>query len=89
MLYWINHRAGMQLQPGMILLSIAPAALCGGVWCGTAALVLLAASLPFSKTLVTQEERDVDRRVRPSSYLAELAAYWSRRAEQAEPSHAI
>lgn len=87
-LYWINHRAGMRLQRGMILLSIAPAALCGGVWCGTAALAVLAAALPFSKTLVTQDERDALAEL-GQHYLARLSAYWSRPAEQTEPSHAI
>ena len=49
-LYWINHRAGMRLERGMILLSIAPAALCGGVWCGTAVLLLICVLLPFSRS---------------------------------------
>ncbi len=29
-LYWINRSAGMQIQPGMLWLSLAPVALCGG-----------------------------------------------------------
>jgi O-antigen/teichoic acid export membrane protein len=86
-LYWINAMAGMRLEPGMIWLSVAPAALCGGPWCATAMLVLVAAAIPFSKSLVTVDERVA---------LAELyriaadrvAAYWSRRAAQVEPSHA-
>jgi polysaccharide transporter, PST family len=86
-LYWINRFAGMQLQRGMILLSIAPAALCGGVWAASAALVLLAVCLPFSKTLVTQEERVLISEFKQLC-LARWNAYWSRSAKQAEPSHA-
>jgi O-antigen/teichoic acid export membrane protein len=58
MLYWINWLAGMQLQRGMILFTIAPAALCGGAWSGLAALALLGVCLPFSRTLVSSAERE-------------------------------
>jgi O-antigen/teichoic acid export membrane protein len=87
-LYWINHRSGMTLQPGMILLTVAPAALCGGAWCGTAIVVLLAVLLPFSKTLLTAQERDSLGEL-CESYVAKLAAYWSGAANDREPSHAI
>jgi hypothetical protein len=50
--------------------------------------VALAAALPFSRTLITNDERlslvEFGR-----DYLAKLTAYWSRGAEQTEPSHAI
>lgn len=85
-LCWINLRAGMQLQPGMIWLSLAPAALCGGAWCGTAALVALATAIPFSKTLFTQLERDALAEL-ANGHLARLSVYWARRAERAEASH--
>jgi O-antigen/teichoic acid export membrane protein len=56
-LYWLNHREGMELQPGLIVLSIAPVALGGGIWAGTAMLLLLTAIAPFSRTLFTAAER--------------------------------
>jgi O-antigen/teichoic acid export membrane protein len=87
-LYWINRREGMQLQAGMVVLSIAPAALCGGAWCGTVLVVLLAILLPISKTLVTAQERASLGKL-SQSYLAKLAAYWSGRAHEPEPSHAV
>ena len=87
-LYWINHRAGMQLQPGMIWLTLAPAALCGGPWSATAALVAFAVVLPFSKTLLTPEERHSLAEL-ARAYLGKLNAYWTPPAEQTEPSHAI
>jgi O-antigen/teichoic acid export membrane protein len=86
-LYWINHRAGMRLEPGMVLLSFAPVALCGGPWCGTALVLLLAAALPFSKTLLTQNERRALREI-GQSLLLRLAPYWSRRVKPIESSHA-
>jgi O-antigen/teichoic acid export membrane protein len=87
-MFWINHLAGMRLQRGMILITLAPVALCGGVWCGTAMFVLLAAALPFSKTLVTQDERASLARL-SGQLLARWKRYWSRSAEQTEPAHAI
>ena len=87
-LYWINHRAGMRLERGMILLSIAPVALCGGVWCGTAALLLICILLPFSKTLITRDERLLLGELR-QQYLARLNAYLSPPAKVVEPGHAI
>jgi polysaccharide transporter, PST family len=56
-LYWLNHREGMELQAGLIVLSIAPIALGGGIWTGTAMLLVLIAIAPFSKTLFTSTER--------------------------------
>jgi O-antigen/teichoic acid export membrane protein len=87
-LYWINHRAGMQQSAGMIWLTAAPAALCGGAWCGTAALLGLCAALPFSRTLVTQQERDtIAEFVRDC--LSRLKVNWSRRDVPVEASHAV
>jgi PST family polysaccharide transporter len=57
-LYAINRRCGMYLEPGMLWLSLAPVAMCGGALSGTIALVVVALLLPFSKTLVTQHERE-------------------------------
>jgi PST family polysaccharide transporter len=87
-LYVINRGAGMQIQAGLVWLSLAPAAMCGGPLCGTAALVLLAGFLPFSKTLITQQQRDVLAEF-GRGFLARLAAYRSPRIEPAEASHAI
>jgi PST family polysaccharide transporter len=87
-LYWINWRAGMQLQRGMVLFTIAPAALCGGAWCGLAVLVLLGACLPFSRTLVTDAERESLAKLIGSGK-RRLEVYWSRSTEQGDISHAI
>jgi hypothetical protein len=57
-LYWINHRAGMRLDPGMLWLSLAPAVMCGGAASGTLVVLFLAALLPFSTTLLTPQERE-------------------------------
>jgi polysaccharide transporter, PST family len=86
-LYWINHRAGMRLQPGMLWISLAPAALCGGAWGGSAALLLLAVLLPFSRVLVTNEERAALGQL-AHTFLARLADRWTGRIDQPEPSHA-
>jgi O-antigen/teichoic acid export membrane protein len=88
MLYWVNHRAGMRLERGMILLSIAPAALCGGVWCGTAAVLLVGVMLPFSKTLITPNERVLLAEL-VRGCLACVKSYWSRSADVGETSHAV
>ena len=86
-LYWMNAMAGMRLQPGMIWLTIVPIALCGGPWCATAMVVIVITVLPFSKTLVTVEER-----IALASFLqdsiATLAANWVNRAKPAESHHA-
>jgi O-antigen/teichoic acid export membrane protein len=58
-LYWLNHREGFELHPGLIVFSIAPIALGGGIWAGTAALVALAVAAVFSRTLFTAAEREV------------------------------
>lgn len=57
-LYWINHRLGMRIDSGMVVLSFAPAAMCAGAMSGTIMFLALAAILPFSKTLLTQQERN-------------------------------
>jgi O-antigen/teichoic acid export membrane protein len=58
-LYWLNHREGFELHPGLIVFSIAPIALGGGVWAGTAALVALATAALFSSALFTVAEREI------------------------------
>jgi O-antigen/teichoic acid export membrane protein len=87
-LYWINGRAGMRLDRGMILLSIAPAALCGGVWFGTAVLLIVAGMIPFSKSLLSSAEREMLAELCRKN-LARLKSYRSRRADVTEPSHAV
>jgi polysaccharide transporter, PST family len=87
-LYYINHRAGMQIQPGLLWVTIAPAAMCGGAWCGLSALVVLTAAMPFSKTLVTQHERNVIAEF-IRQFAGRLTAYRSSRVEQVEAGHAI
>ncbi|HEY3393580.1 MAG TPA: lipopolysaccharide biosynthesis protein [Lacipirellulaceae bacterium] len=87
-LYSINHRAGMRLQPGMIWLTMAPAVLCGGAGCATAALVVLAIAMPFSKMLFTPEERDAIVQL-ARTQLDKLSALWSPQVEPTEPSHAV
>ncbi len=56
-LYWINKRAGMELQAGTIWMTIAPAALCGGMWPAAIVLAVLLGAVPFSKKLLTDDER--------------------------------
>jgi PST family polysaccharide transporter len=56
-LYWLNHCEGMELQPGLLILSVAPIALGGGVWAGTTTLLALAAIAPFSRVLINDGER--------------------------------
>jgi hypothetical protein len=72
----------------MILLSIAPAALCGGVWCGTAAVLLVGVMLPFSKTLITPNERVLLAEL-VRGCLACVKSNWSRSADVGETSHAV
>jgi len=86
-LYWLNHRAGMQLEPGMIWLSFTPIALCGGAVCGTATLLMLAPVLLISELLLTRPERAVILAVCRSWWIM-FANYWSRQIEQPEPRHA-
>jgi hypothetical protein len=87
-LFWINRSAGMRLQPGILWLTMAPAVLCGGAWCATAAFLALAITMPFSKTLITEEERaslvELAR-----AQIDKLSAYWSSQVEPTEPSHAV
>jgi len=87
-LYWINHSAGMRLQLGMVWLSLAPAALCGGAWYGAAALIMLVGLLPYSRTLVSQDERDTIAAF-GREYFAKWSGYWSRNPKPSEASHAI
>jgi O-antigen/teichoic acid export membrane protein len=84
----INRRAGMQIQPGLIWLTIAPAAMCGGTWCGLAGLVVVLAALPFSKTLINQNERDeIAAFVR--QLVGRLAIYRASRVQAGEAGHAV
>ncbi len=87
-LFSINRSCGMRLQPGMIWLAMAPAVLCGGVWCATAAFVALAIAMPFSKTLFTQQERDSLVEL-ARTQIDKLNAYWTSPVEPTEPSHAV
>jgi O-antigen/teichoic acid export membrane protein len=87
-LYLTNRRMGMQIQPGLIWLTIAPAAMCGGAWCGLAGLAAVVAALPFSRTLITQQERDVIAAL-CRTIIDRLAAFRSPRVEPAEATHAI
>src|SRR4029079_4568115 len=87
-LYGINWLAGMQLQRGMVLFTIAPAALCGGAWSGLAALVILGAWMPFSRALVTDAERDSLAKLIANGK-RRLEVYWSRSTEQGDVSHAV
>jgi len=86
-LYAINRRHGMEIQSGLIWLSIAPVALGGGVWWGTAALVLLAAVVPFSRTLFTHSERHALMQF-IQERLSGVAALVRKRSKKAETKHA-
>jgi O-antigen/teichoic acid export membrane protein len=57
-LYWLNHREGFELQPGLVVLSVAPIALGAGVWAASGVLTALVALAPFSKTLFSSAERE-------------------------------
>jgi O-antigen/teichoic acid export membrane protein len=57
LLYWLNHREGMELDSGLVWLSVAPIALGGGAWLGAAVLVAILIAAPFSRTLFTLDER--------------------------------
>jgi O-antigen/teichoic acid export membrane protein len=90
-LFAIVRRVGMQIQPGLMWLTIAPAAMCGGPWCGLVGLAAVITALPFSKTLVTRQERNLIAGF-VQGLLDRLAAYRSRRLESVETveaSHAI
>lgn len=87
-MYAINRRSGMEIQPGLVWLTLAPASMCGGVWCGLVGLTVVTAALPFSRTLLTQPERDeicgFARRA-----LERLAAWRATRLEAGGATHAI
>lgn len=57
LLYWLNHREGMEIHAGLVWLTFAPIALGGGPWLGGAALLIILISAPFSRWLFTTEER--------------------------------
>jgi O-antigen/teichoic acid export membrane protein len=87
-LYAINRRAGMQIQPGLVWLTIAPASMCGGTWCGMAGLAVVLAALPFSRTLINQQERDeIAAFIR--QLIGRLATHRSSRIQAQEASHAV
>jgi O-antigen/teichoic acid export membrane protein len=86
-LYAINHRAGMKLRTGTVWLTLVPMALCGGAWIGTAAMFVLAAALPFSKTLLTVQDRELIVKF-GRDCLASWTARWARSAQRAEAGHA-
>ncbi|HEX4414646.1 MAG TPA: lipopolysaccharide biosynthesis protein [Lacipirellulaceae bacterium] len=88
MLYWINRSAGMELQSGTLLLSLAPLALCSGALGGTMIVLLIAISLPFSKTLVTSHER-AEIHALIGQLLKIWNGYWSRSIEPQETAHAV
>jgi hypothetical protein len=85
-LYWINHLAGMRLERGMIWLTVLPLALCGGAWCATALALVVAAALPFSRTLISASERDALAALYHET-IARLGTL-SKRAQPVEPRHA-
>jgi len=87
-LYWISRCVGMRLDSGTILLSAAPAALCGGVWAGSVVLVLLLIAAPFSRTLLTQDERN-EFSTFGRVFWERWKPNWLRKAEQAEAGHAV
>jgi O-antigen/teichoic acid export membrane protein len=59
LLYWLNHRVGMELQSGLLWLSAAPIALGGGVWLAAAVLVAVVVAALFSRTVFTDSERSM------------------------------
>jgi len=90
-LYAINRRVGMRIQSGLVWLSLAPAAMCGGAWCGLVVLSVVLAALPFSRTLINQQERDVIA-VFGRTLFGQLTRHQSRglrSVETAEATHAI
>ncbi|HEX5471114.1 MAG TPA: lipopolysaccharide biosynthesis protein [Lacipirellulaceae bacterium] len=87
LLYWINGATGMRVDRGTLLISAAPLALCGGAMSGSVVLIVLAALVPFSRTLVTQHERDRFAEF-GRMFLERVNAYWANRG-QGETSHAV
>jgi PST family polysaccharide transporter len=81
LLYWINHREGMQLESGLIWLSLAPIALGGGVWVSGAVLVALLVAAPFSPTLLNAAERAALAEFARHQYRT-LASYFHRQPRQ-------
>jgi O-antigen/teichoic acid export membrane protein len=86
-LYWINCLAGMRLDRGMIWLTVVPIALCGGPWWATSMLVLMATALPFSRALISDDERVILGQFYQAS-IAKLAAIGLKSAKSVEPRHA-
>ena len=68
--------------------TIAPAAMCGGGWCGLVGFAAVVAAVPLSRTLVNQQERDMIADF-SRKLLGRLTAYRSPSIETAEVTHAI
>jgi hypothetical protein len=62
--------------------------MCGGAWCGLIGLAAVAVAMPFSRTLINQQEREVIAGF-SRDLLGRLAGYRSRRVEAVEVTHAI
>jgi O-antigen/teichoic acid export membrane protein len=60
-LFAINHRFGMPLDRGVLLFSLAPAALCGGPWASVLTLCAILFAMRWSRTLFTDIERELFR----------------------------
>ncbi|MGD9634616.1 MAG: polysaccharide biosynthesis C-terminal domain-containing protein, partial [Pirellulales bacterium] len=57
LLYWLNHREGMEIHAGLVWLTFSPIALGGGAWLGAAVLLIILLAAPFSRWLFTDDER--------------------------------
>jgi polysaccharide transporter, PST family len=84
----LNRRAGMQVQLGLVWMCLLPCAICGGAVCSAVALIVVLSLAPFSRMLVTPQERALI-----STYVQEIAArfaaYRAGRAKTVEASHAV
>jgi O-antigen/teichoic acid export membrane protein len=60
-LFAINHRFGMPLDPGVVVFGLAPVALCGGPWASVITLCVILVAIPWSRTLFTEIERQLFR----------------------------
>jgi O-antigen/teichoic acid export membrane protein len=86
-LYWMNTIAGMQLDRGMIWLTVTPIALCGGPWIASAVLAIVLVALPFSLTLVSAQERVLVAQFYRDS-MTRFAPFWVGRTKTVEARHA-
>jgi O-antigen/teichoic acid export membrane protein len=60
-LFVINHRFGMPVNTGVLLFSLAPVALCGGPWASVVTFCAILFAMPWSRTLVAENERGLFR----------------------------